>query len=50
MEIEEIVRRLQEAVRTARQPHYGYTDTELDHLYEAVAAVEDLIEALTHKE
>lgn len=50
METVEIIRRLQEVVKTAKQPHYGYTDTELDHLYEAVAAVEDLIEELTHKE
>lgn len=43
MTTEQIIAELERAVRTARQPHYGYNDTELDNLYDGIAVVEDLI-------
>lgn len=42
----ETIQRLKAAVALGRQPHYGYNDAELDHLYDALAAVEDLIKDL----
>lgn len=35
--------RLRSALQTARQPHYGCNDTEIDHLWEAVHEIEGLL-------
>lgn len=43
---DEIIHRLREAVKTARQPHYGDTDTKLDHLHDGLVMVEELLAEL----
>jgi len=46
MEKGEIIRRLRAAVETARQPHYGDTDTKLDHYDDGLVMIEELLAEL----
>ena len=46
MQQPDLLTRLREAVATAKQPHYGYNDTEIDHLWEAIDLIEAIIKDL----
>jgi hypothetical protein len=48
-DIEYVKARLRQAVAAADQPHYGYNDTELDHLHDGIAIVRGLIEELENQ-
>lgn len=48
-DIAHIKRELERAVRTAKQPHYGYNDTEIDHLWEAIDIVIDVIKSMENQ-
>jgi hypothetical protein len=46
MDYQHIKDRLKQVIAEAKQPHYGYNDTELDNLWGAIAMVEALVEEL----
>lgn len=41
-----LLQKLREAVTAAKQPHYGHTDTKIDHLWEAIDTVQEVITEL----
>lgn len=44
-----LLQKLREAVTAAKQPHYGHTDTEIDHLWEAIDTVREVITELENQ-
>ena len=42
----DLLQKLRDAVTTAEQPHYGCNDTEIDHLWEAIDIVREVITEL----
>ena len=41
-----LLQKLREAVTAAEQPHYGDTDTQIDHLWDAIDIVKEVITEL----
>ena len=44
--LSELLTTVEQAIETYRQPHYGDTDTELDHAYDAINLLREAVKKL----